>query len=162
LILLQRYRTGTAKRMARSWMATLNAVLMALSVIGFLVTAALTATWIPNAFIAAAAGLAVGAALGLAGLVLTRWEATAATLHYTPNRWLVLLVTALVSARVLYGFWLSWTVAQAGVYGTRMILAFGIPESLAAGGIVIGYYAVYAFGLRRRILVWQKRALRVM
>jgi len=32
-----------------------------------------------------------GAGLGLVGLVLTRWEPTAATLHYTPNRWLVLV-----------------------------------------------------------------------
>jgi hypothetical protein len=58
-------------------------------------------------------------------------------LHYTPNRWLVLVVTSIVAARVLYGFWRSWTVAQAGVYGTTMMLAFGIPQSLAAGGTVM-------------------------
>ena len=66
------------------------------------------------------------------------------------------MVTSVVSARVLYGFWRSWTVAQAGVHGTAMMVAFGIPESLAAGGIVIGYYTAYAFGVRRRILAWQK------
>lgn len=162
LILIQRYRVGTARRMARPWMATLNVVLMALSAICFLAGAALTAVWVPNAFTGAAAGVALGAGLGLAGLALTRWEPTAATLHYTPNRWLVLVVTSMVSARVLYGFWRSWTVAQAGVYGTAMMLAFGIPESLAAGGTVIGYYTAYAFGVRRRILAWQNRALRVM
>src|SRR5687767_14954229 len=162
LILIQRYRRGTARRMARPWMATFNLVLMALSAISFLAGAALTAVWVSNAFAGAAAGVAVGAGLGLVGLVLTRWEPTAATLHYTPNRWLVLVVTFIVSARVLYGFWRSWTVAQAGVYGTPMMLAFGIPESLAAGGTVVGYYTAYAFGVRRRILAWQNRALRVM
>ena len=162
LILFQRYRVGTARRMARPWMATFNVVLTALSAICFLAGAAVTAVWVPNAFTGAAAGVALGAGLGLVGLVLTRWEPTAATLHYTPNRWLVLVVTSMVSARVLYGFWRSWTVAQAGVYGTAMMLAFGIPESLAAGGTVIGYYTAYAFGVRRRILAWQNRALRAM
>ena len=162
LILIQRYRLGTARRMARPWMATFNVVLMALSATCFLASAALTAVWVPNALTGAVAGVALGAGLGLVGLVLTRWEPTAATLHYTPNRWLVLVVTSVVSARVLYGFWRSWTVAQAGVHGTAMVVAFGIPESLAAGGIVIGYYTAYAFGVRRRILAWRNRALRVM
>src|SRR5688572_7453406 len=104
LILIQRYRMGTARRLARPWAATLNVVLMVLSVFFFLAAAAFTEVWVPNAFRGAAAGLIVGAGLGLVGLVLTRWEPTAATLHYTPNRWLVLVVTFMVSARVLYGF----------------------------------------------------------
>lgn len=161
LILIQRYRVGTARRMARSWTATFNVVLMAFSAISFLAGAAMTAVWVPNAFTGAAAGVAVGAILGIAGLVLTRWESTAVSLHYTPNRWLVLIVTFVVSARVLYGLWRSWTVAEAGVYGTPMVLAFGIPESLAAGGTVIGYYFVYGLGVRRRIVKWQNRALPV-
>ena len=159
LMLIQRYRVGTARRMARPWTATLNVVLMALSVIFFLASAMVTAVWVPNAFTGAAAGIALGATLGLIGLVLTRWEPGAATLHYTPNRWLVLVVTFVVSARVLYGLWRSWTVARAGVYGTPMVLAFGIPESLAAGGTVIGYYFAYTLGLRRRILRWRGRAM---
>jgi hypothetical protein len=69
------------------------------------------------------------------------------------------VVTFLVSARVLYGLWRSWTAAEAGVYGTPMVLAFGIPESLAAAGTVIGYYVAYGLGVRRRILKWQNRAL---
>jgi len=160
LILIQRYRVGTARRMARPWMATFNVVLLAFSALCFLAGAAVTAVWVPNAFTGAAAGVAVGAGLGLVGLMLTRWEPTAATLHYTPNRWPVLVVTCLVSARVLYGLWRSWTVAEAGIYGTPMVLAFGIPESLAAGGTVIGYYFAYGLGVRRRILKWQNGALR--
>ena len=90
-----------------------------------------------------------------------RWEATPATLHYTPNRWLVLVVTFVVSARVLYGLWRSWMVARVGVSGTPVMMAFGIPESLAAGGTVIGYYIAYGLGVRRRIFKWQNRVLRV-
>ena len=155
LMLIQRYRVGTARRMARPWTATFNVVVITLSAISFLAGAAVTTIWVPNAFTGAAAGIALGAGLGLVGLVLTRWEPATATLHYTPNRWLVLVVTFVVSARVLYGLWRSWTVARAGVYGIPMVLAFGIPESLAAGGTVIGYYFAYTVGLRRRILRWR-------
>ena len=160
LILIQRYRMGTARRLARLWVTTLNLALMALSVLLFLTGAAVTAMWVPNAFSGAVAGLVVGTGLGLVGLALTRWEPTAATLHYTPNRWLVLVVTFMVSARVLYGFWRSWKAVEAGVYGTQMVLAFGIPQSLAVGGAVIGYYVAYGLGVRRRIRKWQNGALR--
>jgi hypothetical protein len=161
-ILIQRYRMGTARRLARQWVATLNLVLMAVSVCFFLTGAAITGIWVPNALAGAAAGLVAGLGLGALGLLLTRWEPTAATLHYTPNRWLVLIVTLMVSARVFYGLWRSWKVAEAGVYGTQMVLAFGIPSSLAVGGAVIGYYVAYTWGVRRRIVAWQRRALRVM
>ena len=160
LILIQRYRAGAARRMARPWMATFNVVVLAISAICFLAGAAVTAVWVPNALTGAAAGVILGAGLGFIGLLLTRWELTPAALHYTPNRWLVLVVTFLVSARVVYGVWRSWTVAEAGVHGTPMVLAFGIPESLAAGGTVIGYYFAYGLGVRRRIREWQDGALR--
>lgn len=162
LILIQRYRVGSARRMARPWVATVNVALMAFSALCFLAGAAVTAIWVPNAFTGAAAGVAAGMCLGFIGLVLTRWEPTAATLHYTPNRWLVLLVTFVVSARVAYGLWRSWTVAQSGVSGTPIVMAFGIPESLAACGAVIGYYFAYGLGVRRRIRKWQNRALRAI
>jgi hypothetical protein len=68
----------------------------------------------------------------------------------------------MVSARVLYGFWRSWKAAEAGMYGTDIVLAFGIPESLAVGGAVIGHYVAYAWGVRRRFRVWQRRPVRAM
>jgi hypothetical protein len=155
LILIQRYRMGSARRRARAWTTALNVAVMTFSAICFLIGAAVTTVWVDNAFTGAAAGIAFGAILGFVGLALTRWEPAAGGLHYTPNRWLVLFVTFVVSARVAYGLWRSWTVAQSGVYGTPMVLAFGIPESLAAGGLVIGYYVAYALGVRRRIRKWQ-------
>ena len=162
LLLIQRYRVGSARRMARPWLATLSLVLMAISMLFFLGGAAVTAVWVRHAFVGAAAGVAMGAVLGFVGLALTRWEPSPASLHFTPNRWLVLFVSVVVAARVLYGLWRTWSAAQAGVYGTAMVTAFGIPESLAAGGLVIGYYTAYAWGVRRRLGKWQKRALRVL
>jgi hypothetical protein len=74
----------------------------------------------------------------------------------------VLVITLIVSARVLYGFYHSWGAARAGLAGTSMIDAFGVPQSLGAGGIVIGYYLVYSAGLRWRIRRWDRRPLRAM
>ena len=161
LLLIQRYRLGSARRVARPWMARLNLVLIAFSAMAFLTGAAVTAFWVRHALTGAAAGLAVGFAMGGVGLLLTRWESGPKTLHYTPNRWLVLVVTFIVSARVMYGVWRTWAVAKAGVYGTPMLVAFGIPESLAAGGTVIGYYLAFWLGVRRRVLKWQNRTLLV-
>ena len=162
VLLVQRYRVGTSRRLVRPWFVGLNLVLMALSTLLFLAGAGVTSYWVGNAFTGAALGLLGGALLGVLGLVMTRWEPTAATLHYTPNRWLVLIVTFAVTARVLYGLWRSWSVARAGVSGAPVVLAFGIPESLAVGGLVVGYYLMYAIGLRSRLRQWQRRAVRVL
>jgi hypothetical protein len=103
-----------------------------------------------------------GLLLGGVGLVLTRWEASPRSLHYTPNSVLVLLVTVIVSVRIAYGLFRSWTLAGPDASGTELIAAFGVPQSLAAGGAVIGYYLAYNFGLRWRIRRWERRALRPM
>lgn len=161
-VLVQRYRMGSARRKARPWLLTVGLVTMALSTVAFLAGAAVTAVWIPHAFRGAVIGVAVGTLLGVVGMLTTRWEATPATLHYTPNRWLVLLVTLMVAARIAYGLWRSWQVAQAGVYGTELVRAFGIPTSLAVGGVVIGYYLAYASAVRGRVREWQNRPLRAI
>ena len=162
LLLVQRYRTGSARRLARPWLATVNLASMLLSAGFFLFGAAITNIWIADAFAAAAAGLAVGAVLGVIGLWLTRWDDTPRSLHYTPNRWLVLAITLIVAARVLYGFWRGWESWHATRDQESLLAALGIASSLAAGGTVLGYYLAYALGLRRRIRRWQKRPLRVM
>ena len=161
-LLVQRYRVGSARREARPWVATLTMAVMLFSAVFFLASAALTAIWIPRAFVGAAIGMAIGLGLGAFGTLLTRWEPTVRTLHYTPNRWLVLIVTLIVSARVVYGLFRSFEAASAGVSGHAMIDAFGVPESLAAGAIVIGYHLAYNVALRWRIARWQRRPLRAL
>jgi hypothetical protein len=151
LSLVQRYRVGTSRRAARGWVTTLNLVAIVISCGLFLAGAAITSVWVTTAFGYALVGLAVGCVLGLLGLAMTRWEATSRGLHYTPNRWLVLGITFLVSARVLYGFWRAWHAWRVTQDDTAWVIASGLAGSLAAGGVVLGYYLAYWLGVRRRL-----------
>lgn len=149
--LVLRYRAGTARRLARPWVANLNVVLLALSVAMFLAAAAVATVWVPDAFLYALAGVAGGTLLGVAGLWLSRWEATAHSLHYTPNRWLILALTLVVTTRLLYGFWRGWHAWRVTPGDESWLAAAGAAGSLAAGAVVLGYYLAYAVGLRARI-----------
>lgn len=149
--LFQRYRVGTARRPARAWVATLNLLALALSIVCFLGGAAVTSFWVPDALPYSAAGVAGGSALGLIGLALSRWESTPGGLFYTPNRWLVLGVTLVVSVRILYGFWRVWETWRLNPGETSWVVAAGVAGSLAAGGIVLGYYFTYWIGVRWRV-----------
>lgn len=151
LTLVQRYRVGTARRPARGWVAAINLVGIAISVVLFLTGSAVTNLWVPDAFTYALMGVVGGGILGLLGLALTSWEPSPQALHYTPNRWLVLGITLVVTARLLYGFWRSWHAWQAGLHGGTWLAKTGVAGSLAAGGVVLGYYLVYWAGVRRRV-----------
>ena len=159
-LLIQRYRAGKARREARPWLATMNIAVLAFSAVFFLGSAAFTTIWISRSFSGALLGMTIGLLLGVFGSLITRWEPAVRSLHYTPNRWLVLIVTLIVSARVVYGLFRSFEAASAGLSGHATISAFGVPESLAAGAIVIGYHFAYNLALRWRIGRWQRRALR--
>jgi hypothetical protein len=147
LTLVQRYRVGTARRQARPWLATFGLVMMVGSTIFFLAGAAITSFWVQDAFLGALAGIGIGVGLGTVGVLVLRWEATPGSLHYTPNKWLVLSVILIVSVRLLYG-----------LYQSQLATA----ESVAAGGVVIGYYLGFSAALRWRIKRWENRALRRM
>jgi hypothetical protein len=149
--IVQRYRMGTSRQRARGWLTTINLAGIALSAILFLAGAAVTTVWVPHAFTYTAAGLVVGCVLGFIGLWLTRWEPAPGSLHYTPNRWLVLGITLVVTARLIYGFWRGLHTWRAGVEGASWFGAAGIPGSMAAGAVVLGYYLAYWVGVRRRL-----------
>ena len=149
--IVQRYRVGTSRQRARGWLTALNLGALTLSALLFLVSAAFTNIWVPDALRYTVGGLGAGCLLGIAGLWLTRWEPSLGTLHYTPNRLLVLAITLLVAARVMYGFWRGWESWRAGVSGESWFVAAGVAGSMAAGAIVIGYYLTYWFGVRRRL-----------
>lgn len=148
--IVQRYRLGTARRLARPWVATTNFVLMIFSAAVFVWGAALTNFWVPRAFAYSLIGLASGGVLGVIGVAVTRWERGARTLHYTPNRWLVLLLTAAVALRVLYSFWRGWHAWQTSGRGGSWLEQAGAAGALGVGAIVLGYYLVYAAGVWRR------------
>ncbi|MFI5006883.1 MAG: DUF1453 domain-containing protein [Solirubrobacterales bacterium] len=151
LSILLRYRAGTARRLARGWVATLNVLGIATSAALFLAVAAVTSLWVPKAFTYSLAGLGGGCVLGLVGLLASRWEATPQSLHYTPNRWLVLAITLVVTSRMIYGFWRGWHTWRSTPDDTSLLVAFGAAGSLAAGAVVLGYYLTYWTGVWRRL-----------
>lgn len=149
LALLNRYRRGRARRHAVGWVVGGNAWLLAGGAVFFLAGALVLGLWQPLAPVEASAGLVCGMALGWLGLRLTRFEVTASGLAYTANRWLVLGLTVLVASRLALALWQgtrlwrvdapagAWLDAQAGL--------------LLAGGVLIGHYLAYTWGLRRRL-----------
>lgn len=151
LLLLLRYRAGTMRRHGRKWSATLNLLSFLVSAALFLWVAAMTTLWVPKAFTYSLAGLAGGCVLGLLGLALTRWERTPQGLFFMPNRWLVLLLTLAVTARLLYGLWRIWHAWRAAGANDSWLAAAGIAGSMAVGAVVIGYYLTYSAGVRWRL-----------
>ncbi len=160
LSIVQRYRVGTRRQKARGWLAALNLAGLSVSIAIFLVVAGVTSIWVAGALLYTVAGLAAGMTLGLIGLWLTRWETGIGELHYTPNRLLVLSLTLVITARILYGFWRSWESWRAGLSGDSWFIAAGVAGSMAAGAVVLGYYFAYWLGVRRRLRRHGARPLR--
>jgi len=151
LLLFLRYRAGTIRRRGRKWAATVNLISFILSAALFLWVAAMTTLWVPKAFTYSLMGLAAGCLLGLLGLGLTRWEKMAEAIYYTPNRWLVLLITLAVTARLLYGLWRIWHAWRTAGSDPSWLASAGLPNSMAVGALVIGYYLTYSAGVRWRL-----------
>ena len=150
-LLYLRYRTGTMRRRGRKWVANVNLASLGLSAALLVWVAALTTFWVPHAFTYSLAGLAAGSLLGLLGLALTRWAMTSRGLHYTPNRWLVLLVTLAVVTRLLYGLWRIWHAWRAAPSDGSWLASAGVAGSMAVGAVVVGYYLVYFAGVRWKL-----------
>jgi hypothetical protein len=151
LSLLLRYRAGTARRQARTWVAAVNAGAIALSAALFLAVALVTSFWVPNALRYSLLGLAGGVALGLLGLAGSRWETTPRALHYTPNRLLVFLLLLAVAARMVFGLWRAWHAWRTTPGDASWLAASGAAGSLGVGAMVLGYYFAYWIGVWRRV-----------
>ena len=158
--LVQRYRVGTSRQRARGWLVAINYLGLLLSAVIVVSTAAVTTLWVPGTLTYTASGLCLGVVLGVAGLWLTRWESSVDALHYTPNRLLVLSITLLVAGRLLYSAWRGWHSWSAGIHGGSWFVAAGVPGSMAAGAVVLGYYLTYWTGIRRRYRRHAGRRLR--
>ena len=150
LSLWQRYRLGKARRKAWPWLVKLNSWLLLVSSVVLLVSMAVTNIWWPGAFVYAFAGWGIGLVTGFSGLWLTRFEATSQGLFYTPNAWLILLLTLLVTVRIAMGFVEMWRYWQ-GKQALAMIPVLDHASLFAVAGLLIGYYFVYTWGLRRRL-----------
>jgi hypothetical protein len=151
LSLALRYRAGTARRRARGWVAAVNVLGVAVSAALFLLVAALTSLWVPRALTYSLAGLGGGCVLGAVGLWRSRWEAGPDSLHYTPNRWLVLAIMLVVTSRMFYGLWRAWHTWHVTPDGQSWLAASGAAGSLAAGAVAVGYYLSYSAGVWLRL-----------
>ena len=96
--------------------------------------------------------LAAGCTLGLVGLLLVRWEAAPDGLHYRPNRWLAITVTAVVAIRLSWGWLRAYHAWSAGAGNAWWLTAAGAAGSFAAGALVLGYQFTVWSGLRRRLI----------
>ncbi|MGO1070232.1 DUF1453 domain-containing protein [Lysobacter sp. CA199] len=153
--LIQRYRYGKARRRALPWAVSLAAGLSFASLLLLFLSAWAIGHWVADAPTYAATGFLGGGVLGVIGLGLTRFEDEAKGLFYTPNRWLVLGLTLLVAARIVYGLWQT---AHAWGDGHEDWLSRQ-GSLLAVGGLLLGYYQIYTLGLRRRL---RRRATRIV
>ncbi len=149
LALLQRYRSGHARRRAQAWMIGANAWLLALSAASFLLGAWMSGHWVTGALQHATVGLLVGSLLGMVGLAATHFERDARGWIYTPNRWVVLGLTVIVAARIGYSFWSAWSWMRVAAGHAWWLAQQG--SLLLAGGVLLGYYLAYFWGLRARI-----------
>ena len=150
--LWQRYRRGRARRQARGWALRINAWSLLVSVLLFVASAWLVGYWIDAALAHAAIGLMLGIMLGIVGLWLTLFEfdqSHADLLVYTPNRWLVLALTGLVALRIGYGLLHAWHWSRGDGDAALWLAQQG--SLLAVGGLLLGHYLAYAWGLRRRL-----------
>jgi len=158
--LVMRYRAGRTRRQARGWVASINIATLGLSVLLWLGATGLTSFWIPGSLTYALAGLACGGLLGILGLALTRWDAASDRLHFTPNAWVVLFVTVVVAARITYGIWRTWHTWEAGFDHTSLVVIDGVRGSLAAAGVVLGYYLMFWLGVLRQVRRYQPMTMR--
>jgi hypothetical protein len=156
IALVQRYRMGVARQLARGWLISINLVGVSISILMFMLAALVTSIWLHPVLAYTIGGLAGGFVLGVIGLWLTRWERTADGLFFTPNRLLMLTITLVVTARILFGFWRAWHSWHAGAEGAASAAASGVAKSMAAGAVVLGYYFVYWIGVRQRLRLQQR------
>src|SRR5207244_1756420 len=146
---------GTARRQGRPWVATMNVWATGLSAVLFLFFTFLISFWLGPTLPFALTGMGFGG-FGLVGLMVTRWESHPEGLFYTPSRWLALLVMLAIAARLVYGWWHA---VHRGAPDEQhwFLSASGTQLSVAVAAGLIGYYLVYAIGVRIRITGHEKR-----
>ncbi len=158
LSLALRYRAGTARRQARRWVASLNVWMTSFSAVLFFCFTFLISFWFGSAFRFALIGMGIGGILGLLGLAMTRWESQPEGLFYTPNRWLALVVTLAIAARLVYGWWRATHSGSSAPHDQHwLITASGTQLSLAVAAGLIGSYLIYSVGVRLRLARHEQR-----
>lgn len=105
--------------------------------------------------VALAGGAAFGAALGVLGIRLTKFEQTAEGLFYTPSAHLGIALSALFIGRMAWRFFQLYSLdGQAPPADMNDITRS--PLTLVIFATLAGYYVTYAIGLLR----WRRRVTR--
>jgi hypothetical protein len=94
-----------------------------------------------------ACGVAVGIALGVLGLRLTRFEASADGLYYTPSAHLGIALSALLVGRILWRLLVNGLPGAPGAASPPQHALTPLTVLLVA--TLAGYYVTYAIGLLR-------------
>ena len=120
-------------------------------------TGLLASAWLAPAIgLGGAAGLLVGAVVGVYGLHLTRFDDTPQGPTYTPNRYVGFALSALLLGRLAYRFAILASVrAQAMPDPNAMATMQRSPLTFAIVGVLVGYYLSYYGGL-----LWRTRQMR--
>ncbi len=144
--LYSRVRRLVGRQRSRAWRHWTAAVLFPLlaMLLAFGAAARGDAT---GALAALTGGSALGIALAVGGLRLTRFERTAEGWFYTPSAHIGIALSVLLVGRI------AWRVLEVRTRGSTGHDASS-PLTLAIFGTVAGYYAAYAIGLLR----WRARA----
>jgi hypothetical protein len=115
-----------------------------------------SAWFTPTLGLGGGAGLLVGAALGIYGLHLTRFDDTPQGRTYTPNRYVGFVLAALLLARLAYRFAIVASArAQSMQDPGAMATLQRSPLTFAIFGVLVGYYLSYYGGL-----LWRTRQMR--
>jgi hypothetical protein len=101
--------------------------------------------------VALGGGAALGAALGVLGIRLTKFEQTAEGLFYTPSAHLGIALSVLFIGRMAWRFFQLYSLDGPPPAGMSDITQS--PLTLAIFGTLAGYYVTYALGLLR----WRRR-----
>lgn len=150
LSLWQRVRNGGARRQARPWLVIFNFWATVASTGLFAVFAGIAGFWWPGAWSHAALGWLAGLLVGVLGHHLTRFEPGPQALHYTPNVWLVLGLTAMIAVRLVAGLVQGWRASVNNVPwpDSGWLSHAGL---LAMAALLLGYAGMYGWLLRRRL-----------
>jgi len=106
----------------------------------------------PGTALETVAGVGLGAALGIYGLRLTKFEQTLSGLFYTPNARLGIAISLLFLGRIAYRATQPYfSAVPVSVPPSDFARS---PLTLLIFGTLTGYYVTYAVGLLR----WRKRA----
>lgn len=109
-----------------------------------------TSPWPPLTIAGFVGSTLLGIGLALYGLRLTKFEATAEKLFYTPNAHIGIALSLVFVARVVYRlFQVAVPMASANTSAAELTRS---PLTLIIFGALFGYYVTYAIGLLR----WQR------